>query len=724
MMLIYMTQTFGGYAQGTTQNLAEATARAYIAQGVAQLAESDFENALALGKAFGIGRPAVLMSPTQLAAVTGATVSVPSATGVAATDAANITAALVAGAAGKVVFPAGQTYVIGGKASQVTIANNLPAIIEGNGSTIQTTSAVTAATLSATASAGVTSLVLQPGQGILFAVGDRITLNAAAYATATYARATVASITGDTLGIAALSMDAGTTLAAGSFVQHDNNILLQQTGSIALTGLPNCLIRGLIFDGNIAARVSNGLRQSYTGNMLLQPVQVSMTVEACTFKNAPCDAIEGSAMPFFKLRNCHFENIFGNGCHPGGSLTTTADISYIGNTFSNVSQATGVTAPTIDQYGHTYQSGAMITSSGPKRLVVSGNVVDTCKRWGFAASDVNDTEITVTGNVFMTCGAGGFHVYTGGKNCTISSNIIMNSGQRDVGDASNFKESSCIRGTSTGTTAADTSVMGNVFIDSPLLLDNDATDIVIAGNTFTAMNLTNVSGFTNIWLSACIVLTNSSSGTARIKIADNKFRLPINAVDALDGIHHSTVTSLSITGNQIVGGRNGVYSSGTCTNLQINDNQFIDQSVSSGGGTPRAWVSSNMTAFNGTQFHDNHCVLQSAGTLAWAAIDLAANAPTAGTASIKGNKIRVGTRPTNGASGIRFNQSAITWSTFQITIEGNFIQMANAADAPIIPPATGASTIHFLGNRMFGGTTPVLTGNTVAYGAADANFYA
>jgi parallel beta-helix repeat protein len=664
------------------------------------------------------------LNSTQLAGLTGATVYAKAATGDPFIDAASLNAALLAAAGGVMRLPAGQTYVIGGKASQVLVNSAPPILIDGSGSTIQVTSAVVAATLSATASAGSTALVLQAGQGVLFAAGDRITLNAAAYATATYARATVASVTGDTLNIAALTMDAGTTLAAGSFVQHDNNLYIQQTGSIALTALPNTTLRNIVFDGNSTARIANGLRQSYSGNMLLQPVQVAMTIDNCTFKNAPCDAVEGSALPFFKVRNSHFENVFGNGIHPGGSLTTTTDVSIIGNTFSNVSQSTNATAPTIDQYGHAYQSGAIITSNGPKRMVVSGNIVDTASRWGFAASDVNDTEITLTGNIFYLCGAGGFHLYTSGKNNTVSGNIIISSGQRDVAHATGFKESSVVRGTSTGTTPSDTSITGNIFIDSPLLLDNDATDIVVTGNTFSAPSLTNVSGFTNVWLAGCIVIGNASSGTKNIKIADNKFRLPVNAVDALDGIHHTHVTNLSITGNQIVGGRFGVYSSGVCTNLHINNNQFVDQSVSSGGGNPRAWTSSNMTAFKGLQFNDNHCVVQQLSALGWGAVDLAGNAPTAGTAAIKGNTIRVGTRPTAGAFGIRFNQSAITWSGFQVTVEGNMIEMVNAADAPIIPPATGATTIHFLGNRMFGGSTPTLTGNTVAYGAADANFYA
>ena len=246
-------------------------------------------------------------------------VSVPAATGNAAIDAVNINAALVsAGVGGTVIFPRNQTYIVGGKGAQV-YTSIPPAIIDLNGSTIKVRSEVTAATTSAVVNSGATTIPLQTGQGALFQAGDSVAIFAATYAGVAFAcNITVNSISADTLNVSAIAFNLGSTLASGSIVQHDNTCMYLQGSTSTLTGLPRTTVKNGIFDGNLTARLANGLRQSWSGNPLLHLIADSYQISDNIFKNGPCDGVLTAATPFLKASGNHLENVFGNGMHIGG----------------------------------------------------------------------------------------------------------------------------------------------------------------------------------------------------------------------------------------------------------------------------------------------------------------------------------------------------------------------------------------------------------------------
>jgi len=649
------------------------------------------------------------------------------ATGVPATDAAAIIAAFVAANGGRVEFPSGQTYVVGGKGAQVVYFGTLPSLIDLRGSTIQVRPEVTAATTSAGVSAGATSIPLQAGQGALFQAGDYVSLHSSAYSGLAFASGIpVSAVVGDTLTVPAITFDSSaTSVTSGAFVQHDNACMYLQGSASTLTGVAPLTIRNGMFDGNGAARIANGLRQAWSCHSMLHVSGISLRLLNNTFKNAPCDTVLLASAPFFKAIKNHVENGFGNGFHIGGSVSATGDCIVTGNSFLNVTQATGATTPTIDQYQHTYQSGPVCTSNGPFRSVVANNVMDTATRWGFAAVDSNDTDISITGNVFSSCGGGAWHVYSSGKNSTITGNTVKACG-RDVPDASGVNlELTAIKGASGGGASTNTTVTGNTFTDSALYIGIDATDVTVVGNTFNAQGLSNVNGSTNTNLTAVIMAVASSGGCKRLTVKGNTISLPLNNNNSLNGISIGALSDSSIEGNTISGGRMGISVGGLQTNVKITGNNLSNQGVASGGTSPHAIYALAASGSRGLDISGNNISVSSTVGAAWIAIDLYANGVTAGTLTCNGNNINISTRPTGGATGIRFNQTAITWSGFQISVNDNFIAMANAADAPIVPPATGATTVHFLRNRMFGGSTPTFTGNTTAIGGGtDSNFYA
>lgn len=671
----------------------------------------------------------------QTAALTSVTYVAP-ATGVAATDVANINAALVAAGNNGTVRLSTGIYSYGYKAGQIVAAtaDRLPALVDLNGATLKHCGLVSTATTTASysASGGHQTISLNAGGAANFAVGDRIV-----FWSSTYAGGAVSNISNvvsvstqtDQIVINALSFLTGAATGVGAFVQHDDAIYCQNYSVVSRSSTASTIFANGRIDGNASARLSAStpMRQSWASNQLIIFGAAMVTLRDVVFVNAPCDAVAFNYAPYLKVTGCHFENVYGNGCHPGGDATNSIQQIFSGNSFYNVTQLSGVTTPTIDQYGHVTQSGAICTSAGPVKVVVSNNVIDTTTRHGFSAITSTDTDFVISGNNFTNCGAGAFTV-TGGKNVAITGNHALTCGRDTNQSAGGTKDQTLI----SGNAGADQNfaVTGNTFVDTCLILAIDAAGGTVSGNTFNTVGITNVTGNTNTILTASLVLLFSAATTGinRVTVSGNTIINAKNTANALNGIYMVRGQDLNIVGNTIVGGRMGIFataaSANPLTNVRIASNIFTDQGLSAAGGANSTVIEwSAVAACLNCAIEDNTISCNNASTQTPTAMNIFASAIAATTSlTVRNNRIRTVTAR---MQGILFSTAATYAATNTLTVSGNEIDQVNPADVSIRPPTTGVLTgCVFTLNRMRGGTGMPAWGtcvNTIGAIAGESN---
>jgi hypothetical protein len=702
-------------------------------------------------------------------------VVVAAATGVPETDAAAIVAAITqAGDGGVVEFPPRNTYRVGGKGATCYVRNILPSQIIGNGSTIKLSDAQASTTLNLGVDLDITHPTPAGGRQIIgvadaskFAVGDFVY-----FCDASYSAGTNGNYTNDTQ-ITAVDVNANTIevatvrFASGSSINKTTGLCIQEDRGLAISmssAARHIEVRGLVFDGNIDTRkASANFRHQWNVGQLLAIIGdvsiASVWIDKCEFKNHATDAFNGIRVPQLKVTGCVFDNIWGNGIHPGGTVATV-DCIYEGNTFNNVQQfpglyaagtkyytgeyvissgghlfrsaqyttgntptdpagdaywtavETGYVMPTADQYGHTSGIGAMVTSTGPVRGVCANNIVNGSRGYGFSAVNTTDTDWTISGNVFKSCDQGAIHCMGGGGSFT--GNLIKNCGH-EAKHTTNNPETA---GISVGTGApAQVSISGNTLIDSGIAVIGNASDVTISGNYISGLNLLNTTGNTNARLLQMVTI----SGGKRINVNGNVIALPIQSDHALNGLAiTSGVDSVKISDNIIDGGRFGVYIGNYAHNaISFTGNVISGQwnSTASGVNHARGIIGQTIAGVvTGLDISGNTLANYATDTSGgYKAIDMFTTGLTAKGIRIADNNIVIKSRTSD--VGIAIGAG---YDGANIQIVDNYV--LTAGGAPLTMAAAQAATMHIRGNRLAGGTSTAISGATIAY-AADSNVY-
>ena len=637
---------------------------------------------------------------------TPSVITVQPATGNSLTDTVNINNAIIAaGTGGTVIFPPKQTYMIRNYAGSTTV---IPRIINGNGSTLMTDAVVYTTIASGSVTTGSTSVVV--ANSSLFNVGDSLSLTDGAGNFINPTTISAINPTTNTLTVAPITMSQGTTIAAGAVaLRNDVGIYFKWPAAASNLALE---ITGFIVDGNLPNRIIPGAisGQQWSNQQLIELQGIAGYTSAIwihhnTFQNGPCDGVAVNDVSYYKLQDNHFQNIMGNGSHPGGS-GNTFDIIVEGNTFFNVSQFTASTTPSVINYGHVTGYGAIVTSNSPHRLVVANNVVDTAQGRGFdGLNSNNDDTYSVTGNVFYNCTMGGF-ACSGGKYGAITGNVISGCGH-DVAYVAGNKELTLIGATTLGI-ATQITVTGNTFVESPFMVNGDSSTITICGNNFS--NLVNQYG-TN-YLFSSLYIPYASAGSSKIVVSGNTFRGPMNTAELtavagapLYGIHLDTCTGVNVSGNTVVGYRFGVYLKNSMINVSISDNVLQDQNASSGTSAHGIQIAAG--TLKGFKVHGNNISRTQDTSWAWIGIEQQASLSSIVCASITNNSITALVNPASGAKGMEFN--SYTMAGFKIT--DNEIWLNNTGSSAFSGTGSLTSACMITNNVVH-------NGNVASYGAA------
>jgi hypothetical protein len=609
----------------------------------------------------------------ELAVGLSTAVIVADAVGTAPEDTAAINAAFTtAGTGGVISFPPNQTYRTQGLPGSATIQ---PRLIHGNGSVIKLRDEVasTIAAGSGPYSAGATAIVLTSASD--FAAGDKIVI---ASGTTRTNPVTINSIATNTLTLAGggLVFETGTSVTAADPVSTSDSCL-----HIEISSEGDVEITGLVFDGNKANRATN---RAYHHSKLLSvngdggPAYFpAFWVHHNVFRNAPCDSFGTNDLAYLKVTDNHFKDGFGSGFHPGGSAQSK-DVICSQNTFSNVFQASSATTPTLLEYGHVSGHGAMVTSLGPIRYVVSNNVVDTCTGYGFdGINNSGNTHVVLANNIFTGCSHGGFRAETAaGSKASITGNVLKDCGQAGTADTGGAEYTKL-----SGTTNADITVTGNVFDNSVLGIVLDSAQVVVSANMF---NL--VTKVASTEEQAALMLLQSGSEVKDSVVTGNVFRGPrteaeIDALSSdapLNGIQIGTASGITISANAIVGFRHAIQCIGAgISGLSISNNSLKDQLRKTGENAHGIIVSSasSATAFNIT---GNTISRENETIGAWIGLEMG-TITTARGVLISGNTMTVEAKPAAGRLGMVFGSN----TGAGMVISNNIVNLFQAGDDAI-----------------------------------------
>lgn len=632
----------------------------------------------------------------------GVTRTVPEATGIAATDTANINAVFAeVGNGGIVEFPENQTYAIKNYVGGLII----PGKIIGNGSTLI---AENQPYTNLNVGQSITT-----GSNISFTVADATQLSNAPFIVASNgagsytAPMTVSSIVGNTVTVSSASV-IGTLSGTGVTVTPITNLMLFQITDAEQISLE---VTGFVFDGNATNRTRN---RQWSNDELLKivgstSIDTKIWIHNNIFKNAPCEGIAAADCTYLDVSNNHFENIIGSGVHPGGSgVDDHKDFVCTNNTFFNVYQLTGATSPTGTNYGHLTSMGAMCTSNGPGRATWQGNIVDTSTGYGlFAATNQYTHDYTINGNVFYNCTKGGFRCSGTGERLTISGNEVYNCGHDSVDISGLTVETTAISGT-----AKKATISGNTFVDSQLWLGLDAGDISVSGNYFSGLN--KQAGTNEL---ALLSMAYSSSENQNIAITGNVFRLPKNSTESAvvsnlpwNCINLSRATGVNIFGNVFTGGRHGInFMSSVYKGVSISGNVFHDQ-YNSGGVNAHCINAGATTTLHGMNVTGNQFYLSGAASTPWIAVEFGTATSCIGN-MISNNNISAPTANT-GSTGISIGSNT---TGFMITNNQIYLGYGASAIAAISAASAGASVV--ITNNAIRNSSPVNYGSaTVAAG--------
>jgi len=625
-------------------------------------------------------------------------------TGSGVTDVTNIdNAVIAAGNAGAVFFPANQTYTIGGCGVGIPGSTTvLPALLDLRGSTLKLTGSV-ATTTTASGSTGIvhsgdTTVNLVSGGHTLFCVGDNVFIRDASYANNDYTYPDIISACGTSVAGAPCTSDTltlkygvsfaqGGPTAAGSAVIERVDLPLQfgSGPSSPLTG--NIRITNGVFGGNSSNRSAQSQNWSYGNLVFINSITGRAVVDHNIFQNSSVNGLEIDNASYARVADNYFTNIAGNGSWPGGN-GTMVDFEESGNHFYKVYQFTGSTLPTVAEYGHTFATGAMSTSTGATRAVISNNIVDTSTGYCFnTVSASYDTQYVIAGNVFYHCDMGGFDI-AGGGYAVVTGNLVQSSGH-DTPYVTSAKEVTKVTGT------AVTVITGNEFYDSVLNLVNDAQQLTVAGNLFDDVDLSNTHRSTNTNILAALWLSNASTYGGVASIIGNTFVNPQgNITDALDDIRLQNAEHVTVSGNEVYGGWIGLYLSGG-TDITANGNNFVDQSNNNSSYQNATAILASSIALTNVSLAGNSIFNDNSSTYVWQAIDVGSPASFTNVA-IKGNIIDASVAASNTTGGIRCGSE----TGAGLSISANVITMPSTTPAAInCPSLTSAAVVEW--NKMY-----------------------
>ena len=666
---------------------------------------ADYFEDNALAKVVGFGS-------TYIPSNSDDSVNVAIATGDTTTDTLNIVTAFTrAGNGGVVEFPANQTYSVNLFKGKLT---TIPRLIIGNGSTLKMPAAVTTTTTAGYVQGTDTTITVADTSA--FSVGDQviITDGAGKFTYPSYITSKTPTVL--TLDGAMSAVGTAGTISSGATVmRNDNAMYLTWTASL------DCEITGLVFDGNAANRTAARHWNNQMGLYFESaPAYTPRAwVHHCVFKDMPADAFAMQDFTYLKVTDNHFDNVFGNGVHPGGSNAGTLDYICEGNTFKNCYQFTGATTPTVSIYGHTTQFGPITTSVSPKRAVIANNVCDTSTGVGFSIQGSNDTDVVVTGNIFSACDMGGFWVTNAAKNIVITGNEILNCGHETPYIAAT-REITKITATGSPSTAIPfANVSGNMFVNSVFTVVGTNPDSNIVGNYFIQDGQKNVSR-TNNYETGLLVLENGgTTNTGVINVSGNMFRSDYTTYTTgqMDCINlASQLYGVNISGNSFVGGWCGVFTNSAQDNLSIVGNTFKNQMNSNGSGLNAAAIKLAAAAMTNLSIKDNTIINDLTTTKVWQAV-ICSTGTTWTNAVISGNNIYCPATPGNG-DGAAYGFNLASNVGAGLNIFGNHVSMKNGTQVAIAGGSLG-STAAVRANRWALGTVAVGTATTAF--AADSN---
>ncbi len=626
---------------------------------------------------------------------------VPIPSGDAYTDEANIIDAITrAGNGGVVVFPPNREYQIQGYLGATN--SIIPSMINGNGSTLKAEAQIATTLASGTIVAGTTTINVTSSSGIVAGMHVFASDGAGNFTYSTL----VNSVNGNALSVGAVAMASGATISAGATVAVQTCLLNFTANSASQLA---CEITGFVFDGNKSNRAAG---RQWSTDMMLNlfasgGVGTKFFVHHNYFKSAPCDAIDAGDVKYLNVSDNHFDDIFGNAVHPGGS-GECVDYICCGNTLKNCYQATTATTPTIINYGHVSSRGALCTSNGPTRAVFANNVIDTSGGFGIdCANGSYKTDFVISGNLMYNCTHGGFKVAGVSYKSSITGNEIVNCGH-DAADAGTGAETTQVSGT-----GQKTSISGNTFINSCLGVINDASDVTITGNYFDSLAKS-----LGTYELACVNIKYNAGTPSFVTVSGNTIRGPKDSTEStalptsntpVYGIHvNNTAKGLTISGNTIVGHRYGLYlNASSLYGVNVSGNTFIDQ-FNSGGGNAAPIASGNITTAEGVNISSNVLELTASGTGGWLGMDFGTITNTRSCA-ISGNQIY---SAASGTYGIKLSSTVGAG----LIVNNNQINLALAGSGVAISAASAGSGCVITNNVIRNSNTTSLGTATTAAG--------
>ena len=615
----------------------------------------------------------------------------PAPTGNVEVDTAALAAAWISAYGKTLAFRPGYTYTVRGYWTGLA-AGVGPVRVIGNGATLKLPALVSTLT-TATIAANATSV--QVSEPEKFKVGDRVAIIATDYSISSREEE-ISAINGNTLTLSPVSWAVGSgTAPIGCYVVRSDTCLF-------VNGIDNIEISGLVFDGTEAARSI----RTWTHSPLINCNACdNLNLHGNVFKNSACDAVWVDASGQVKITKNHFENIFGNGAHVGGSQTLTLDYICANNSFKNVFLANASTTPTASQYSHA--SGPIASSDGPKRAIIIGNTIDGSEAVGISGQGASyNTEYIITANTIKDCKSGAWRMVSLSSNGIMTNNIVINCGIQS-GYGAETPSITRIRNVSRFLCE------GNQFIDSCLIVTGLNAEGTVRGNTFTCLNKSY-----NAVEQASLIL----DATSRVLVSGNVFRGPKTAAEytaaavnsaPLRGIHFGSsgnpVNNVTVSDNMFVGYERPIYieTSDNSAN-KIRGNTFVDQY----SATEASCISTAvLTATSLFDVSDNTFTFASSNaTPVWSAIKI----DSTGTAEnrIADNIIR--SYHATVGKGVVLIKNGV-WR-----VESNVIK---TPEEPILA-ASASATTHILLNRLLGGTKSVASATVSIGGGTDSNFTA
>ena len=570
-----------------------------------------------------------------------------------AADTAAINAAFVAAGNGGVVeFPPDQTYLCEGTpGAQLT---TIPAKVNGNGCILKVRDQI-ATTLVTAITEFSTTATLTDSTG--FFGGDKVYFSGANGFT--YEVTLDADPVANVITFPAPAWGSGTDVEIGGAVTVADSILQIRwplaSGAAEASVVP-LEVSGFIFDGN-SANWTAGVRWLQKPCLVIDGDSAGTTVGGawvhhCTFRNMGVNAFFSNDLPRLTVSDNKFYNVFGSGLHIGGGGFAQEHI-YSNNQFENIYQLASAAA--AETFGHVVGSGAICTSNGPKIVVVSNNVVNGCGSYGFdGVSNSFHEDYTISNNVFVDCDWGGFNCGNAIGQTTVSGNIITRCGGDTLVEG--LAMTTKITQSSTGTTT----VIGNVFTDSVLLIKDGVQSVNVTGNTFRFLG----KQLGTRELGALVLNTSGGVACKNIAISGNVFRGPATTAEStavsdnqLPAIYVGVNFGLTITGNQITGGRQGVYiNTASLENCLVGSNTLTDQ-FNEGGANSAGIQFKALTVGSNISVSSNAITRSEANSAGgWNAL-LFANTTTCTNVHISDNNITSTVTAAGGNNGFSFGSN-------------------------------------------------------------------